>query len=79
MIKINQEEVRVEALNYLAQYDSLAASGDDMWHERTASALAEHLLESKFSERDEGGIPSELLDEYFEEAKRALLAAGLPA
>ena len=67
-------EIRVEALEYLAEYD---AEGSP-YHDRSADAMADFLLESKFAEVDDDcDWPEDFCKEYFKVAKEALIAAGV--
>ena len=69
-------EIQAEALTYLAEYD---AEGSP-YHDRSAEAIADFLLESNFAQIDEDcDWPEEFCDEYFEIAKAALIAAGVAA
>ena len=76
MERPTHDQIREEALSYLAAFD---AEGSP-YHDRSADAMADFLLESKFALVDEEcDWPEEFCDEFFEEAKAALIAAGLPA
>jgi len=67
-------EIQAEALTYLVEYD---AEGSP-YHDRSADAIADFLLESKFGQIDENcDWDEEFCDEFFEIAKDALLAAGV--
>ena len=67
-------EIRVEALEYLAEYD---AEGSP-YHDRSAHAMADFLLESKFAQVDEDCDWSpDFCQCYFDTAKEALTAAGV--
>ena len=71
-------EIQAEALEYLAEYDNEIACGGSPYHERSADAIADFLLESKFSFDDEDCDWSEdFCQEYFEAAKAALIGAGV--
>lgn len=69
-------QIQEEALSYLAEYDA----GGSPYHDRSADAMADFLLESKFAQIDEEcDWPEDFCQEYFEAAKAALLDAGVPA
>ena len=74
MDRLTTAEIRVEALEYLAEYD---AEGSP-YHDRSADAMADFLLESKFAEVDDDcDWPEDFCKEYFKVAKEALIAAGV--
>ena len=74
MERLTTAEIRVEALEYLAEYD---AEGSP-YHDRSADAMADFLLESKFAEVDDDcDWPEDFCKEYFKVAKEALIAAGV--
>ena len=76
MERLNPGQISEEALSYLAAFD---AEGSP-YHGESAEEIADFLLESKFAQIDEDcDWPEEICDEYFEIAKAALLAAGVPA
>jgi hypothetical protein len=68
------DEIRKEALEYLKEYD---AEGSP-YHDRSADAMADFLLESKFAEVDDYcDWPEDFCHEYFEAAKAILIDAGV--
>jgi hypothetical protein len=71
----NASEIAIEAIEYLAEYD---ANGSP-YHDRSADAIADFLLEEKFARDEECDWPEEFCHEYFEAAKAALIAAGVAA
>lgn len=71
----NASEIAIEAIEYLAEYD---ANGSP-YHDRSADAMADFLLEEKFARDEECDWPEEFCHEYFEAAKAALIAAGVAA
>ena len=74
MERLTTAEIRVEALEYLAEYD---AEGSP-YHDRSADAMADFLLESKFAEVDDDCDWSpDFCQCYFDIAKEALTAAGV--
>ena len=74
MERLTTAEIRVEALEYRAEYD---AEGSP-YHDRSADAMADFLLESKFAEVDDDcDWPEDFCKEYFKVAKEALIAAGV--
>lgn len=75
------DEIQVEALKYLADFDKeIAATGKGYYHDRSADAMADFLLESKFAEVNEDCDWSpDFCQDYFDTAKAALIAAGVPA
>jgi hypothetical protein len=74
MDRPNPDQIREEALSYLAGFD---AEGSP-YHGRSAEEIADFLLESKFAQiEEECDWPEEFCHEYFDIAKAALLAAGV--
>lgn len=74
MDRPNPDQIREEALSYLAAFD---AEGSP-YHDRTAGAIADFLLESKFAQVDEDcDWPEEFCNEYFKIAKVWLVAHGV--
>ena len=71
----NASEIAIEAIEYLAEYD---ANGSP-YHDRSADAMADFLLEEKFARDEECDWPEDFCHEYFEAAKAALIAAGVAA
>ena len=71
----NASEIAIEAIEYLAEYD---ANGSP-YHDRSADAIADFLLEEKFARDEECDWPEDFCHEYFEAAKAALIAAGVAA
>ena len=71
----NASEIAIEAIEYLTEYD---ANGSP-YHDRSADAIADFLLEEKFARDEECDWPEEFCHEYFEAAKAALIAAGVAA
>jgi len=74
-------EIQAEALEYLAEYDNeIACGGTPYYHGRTAEAIADFLLEAKFSLVDEDCDWSpDFCQDYFDIAKAVLIEAGVPA
>ena len=69
-------EIRDEALEYLKEYDAEGSPSE--YHDRSADAMADFLLESKFAEVDDDcDWPEDFCKEYFKVAKEALIAAGV--
>ena len=67
-------EIRLEALEYLKEYDVEGSP----YHDRSADAMADFLLESKFAEVDDDcDWPAEFCKEYFKVAREALIAADV--
>lgn len=76
MKRPTHDQIREEALEYLAAFD---AEGSP-YHDRSADAMADFLLEAKFSLVDEDcDWPEDFCHEYFEAAKAALIVAGVAA
>lgn len=70
------DQIRNEAIEYLRWYD--ADFEEFPYHDRTATAIADFLIESKFAAVDEDcDWTDEFCHEYFETAKAALLTAGV--
>lgn len=70
-------QIRDEAIEYLHRYD--ADFEPCPYHDRSAAAIADFLLESKFAQIDEEcDWPEDFCREYFEAAEAALLGAGVP-
>lgn len=71
-------EIRAEAIKYLADFDKeIAATGKGYYHDRSAHAVADFLLESKFAGVDEDcDWPEDFCQYYFDTAKDALKATA---
>lgn len=74
MERPTHDQIREEALSYITEYD---ANGSP-YHDRSADAMADFLLESKFASIDEEcDWPKEFCHEYFEAVKAVLIDAGV--
>ena len=71
-------EIRAEAIQYLRWHDAEPEPGP--YHERTAGAMADFLLEARFADGAEAcDWPEDFCTFYFETALATLLEMGLPA
>ena len=77
---MTNQQITTEALDYLTQYDQHCATpNSNPWHERTAYALADFMLESKYADTDpDCNWNDAQCQSYFDTAFNALLNAGLP-
>lgn len=71
-------EIREEAIQYLRWHDADPEACP--YHDRTAGAIADFLLEARLAEGAEFcGWPEDICTFYFETAMATLLEMGLPA
>ena len=74
MKRMSKAEIEIEALEYFRYYNAEGSA----YHDRSADAMADFLLESKFAQVNEDcDWPSRECSKYYAIAKDALIAAGV--